>query len=276
MLSEKESPTYLDDGMRRYVFNWLLSARYWLGLMVGISGKSFDIFCHELQFLWYTSWGIRVSITPVNDHSPYYEMFKNASYEFSSRVFEFRIPNDRVEKLDSEFLKVVSEVEYLIEHFFPGIQRTNTWAVCNELKSDDCSGKGGFISLCYVIGEERICEKCLNSRKEKEAKGFEGFVYLIGNHEQKIYKIGLSRQPKERYKAFGTKLPFKVEILHQIETTDMKKAEKILHEWMKDKNTHGEWFSLSQNDVEFIYRLTTFEKDTFVDNLGNAVLEYPK
>jgi len=274
---EKESLSYLNEGIRDEVFTWLLSARYWLGYLTGISGKNFGALCHELQFMWYSNWGVRVSISPVSDHSPYYIMFRDSSLEFQQKTFEYHLPKSEYKSLDLEFLKLTFEVEYLIEHFFPGIQRTNTWTVCNVKESDNCIGKKyGKISLCYVIGDTMICDDCLHSRKEKDEKGFEGFVYLIGNHEQKIYKIGLSRQPKERYKAFRTKLPFEVEVIHQIETTDMKKAEKVLHNWMNDKNAHGEWFNLSQADVDFMCNLATFEKDNFIDKSGNVVLEYPK
>lgn len=276
MSSEKESPSYLDNEIRSQVVDWLLNARYWLGVMLGMNGKNFPLYCHELKYSWYSHNGVRVSISPANDHSPYYTLFRDSSTEFRYRVFDFRLPKSEYSELNESFLKLVSEVEYLIGKFFPNIERETTWAICESLKSDNCAGKNGWINLCYVIREEKICEDCIHVNNQNNSSDFEGFVYLIGNHEQKIYKIGLSRQPRERFKAFGTKLPFKVEILHQIETTDMKKAEKILHTWMKDKNTHGEWFNLPQSDVDFICQLSTFEKGNFVNMSGNAVLEYPK
>lgn len=281
MSSKQEMPTYLDEGIRADVFDWLLNARYWLGFMVGISGENFGDHSHELKFSWHSNWGIRVFISPNGELSPYHKIFKEASYEFRYKIFEYCLPKRDLDfDFDagpgSSFLNSISEIEYLIQKFFPNIHCANTWTLCNVLESNDCYGKKGYVSLCNNNGKMKICEKCSNARDERKAKGFDGFVYLIGNRKQKIYKIGLSRQPKERFKAFNTKLPFTVEILHQIEATDMKKAEKLLHDWMKDKNTHGEWFNLSQKEIDFICKLVTFEKDNFRDNLGNVVLKHSK
>lgn len=280
MSFEVESPSFLDEEIRNEVFTWLSNARYWLGYMVAINGENYGVLCHELEYGWnHSNWEIIASITPLSNRSPYYRMFEGTSREFRHKTFEYKIPSypTMTMSADLKLQKTTFEIEYLIEHFFPGIHRCNTWAVCNFNESENCIGKNnGEISLCGVFGETMICGECLRARTEKGVIGFEGFVYLIGNHEQKIYKIGLSRQPKESYKAFRTKLPDKVEVIHQIETTNMRKAEMVLLHWMSDKNDDSEWYNLSQSDIDFLCNLASFENDNFIDNLGNIILDFPK
>lgn len=277
---EVKSPSYLDEEIRNEVFTWLLKARYWLGYMVGMNGENYGALCHKLAYKWNRSnWEISVSIVPLSNRSPYYQMFEGASQEFRHKFFEYSIPSYPTMNVsaDLKLLKTTFEVEYLTEHFFPGIHRFNTWAVCNLNESENCIGKNnGEISVCGVFGETLVCGECLRARIEKGVIGFEGFVYLIGNHEQNKYKIVLSRQPKESYKAFSTKLFNKVEVIHQIETSNMERVEMVLLNWMSDKNDDGEWYNFSQSDINFLCNLAAFENDNFIDNLGNIVLNFPK
>lgn len=80
-----------------------------------------------------------------------------------------------------------------------------------------------------------------------------GYIYLLravtpDNH----YKIGLSKDPVKRIESMGVKLPFPIEPLHQFPTNHRFKAEKNLHEKYADKRVNGEWFNLSDADVQEI------------------------
>lgn len=81
-----------------------------------------------------------------------------------------------------------------------------------------------------------------------------GFVYLIQSPTT-AYKIGRTKNPRNRMKTFGIQLPFEVEYVCLIETNDMIGLEKELHERYANKRVNGEWFELSPHDVAEIKSL---------------------
>lgn len=76
-----------------------------------------------------------------------------------------------------------------------------------------------------------------------------GCVYLF-RLSTGHYKIGLSIDPKRRKREVISGLPLSVEIVHTIETNQMRCLERELHEKYREKR-HGktEWFDLDDADV---------------------------
>lgn len=86
---------------------------------------------------------------------------------------------------------------------------------------------------------------------QKEKINKNGFVYLlIGDNGN--YKIGASRNPKRRCQELRLSSCENHNIIHTIQTDDMFKLEKELHNIFNDKRNHSEWFKLDKNDVKFI------------------------
>lgn len=79
-----------------------------------------------------------------------------------------------------------------------------------------------------------------------------GFVYLIHNATQDTYKIGKSKDPVKRLSQLRTSSPDEIAIVCTIETSDMDRLEGELHQEFADKHIRGEWFRLTQPDVEYI------------------------
>ena len=79
------------------------------------------------------------------------------------------------------------------------------------------------------------------------------FLYLMYDSATGLYKIGKSFNPNTREKTLGGQTP----LISLIHTTKHKtpKMEKELHEKYKNKRVRGEWFELTQEDVEFIKSL---------------------
>lgn len=75
-----------------------------------------------------------------------------------------------------------------------------------------------------------------------------GYVYLIKSSTGH-WKIGRSKNPKDRLKTFGVILPFEVQYEHLIPADDMCKAESALHEKYAEKRVNGEWFLLTEDDI---------------------------
>jgi hypothetical protein len=113
---------------------------------------------------------------------------------------------------------------------------------------------------------KRDYEKYLEKQKRQEAKqGAKrsvkaertGYVYLIMETVKGYYKIGRSVDPDNRLKTFEVKLPFQVEYICTIHTSDMYILEKQLQDKYKNEGKHidGEWFALTLDDVEYIKSL---------------------
>lgn len=87
--------------------------------------------------------------------------------------------------------------------------------------------------------------------KEKESKV--GFIYIL--YGGGYYKIGLTNDIDRRLAQISPALPFTVELVHTIKTDDMVRIEHFLHEKFADKRANGEWFSLSDDDIEWLKQL---------------------
>lgn len=86
-------------------------------------------------------------------------------------------------------------------------------------------------------------------------KSVNGYVYVLKEINGKHYKIGHTKNPNSRMQTFKTKLPFKIEFDILIETEDMYALEKKLHKQYSKKRIEGEWFALSQVDLDTIRKL---------------------
>lgn len=76
-------------------------------------------------------------------------------------------------------------------------------------------------------------------------------VYVLKS--DKFYKIGVASAISKRVGMLQTGNPFKLEVITQINFTNYKDAynkEKELHRMFSDKHFHGEWFTLSDDDIK--------------------------
>ncbi len=79
-----------------------------------------------------------------------------------------------------------------------------------------------------------------------------GYVYLIKSEYG--YKIGKTKNMKQRTQLFGVKLPFSIEIAGYGWFNDYSAAEAEYHRRYAHKRLDGEWFKLSESDVLTISR----------------------
>jgi len=103
-----------------------------------------------------------------------------------------------------------------------------------------------------------------------------GFVYIIKEEDTNKYKIGKSNNLKNRFNVFGVKLPFEFEVIHVIHCDDYHRAETAFHNLFKNRHANGEWYELSQIEVDWLkigrypYEIQRYVKrDLFKDNLIN-------
>jgi hypothetical protein len=79
-----------------------------------------------------------------------------------------------------------------------------------------------------------------------------GFVYLIKSPYG--YKIGKTKNMKQRSQLFSVKLPFPIEIVHFGWFADYSAAEARYHRTYAHKRLEGEWFNLSEGDIAAVIR----------------------
>jgi hypothetical protein len=112
------------------------------------------------------------------------------------------------------------------------------------------------------------CIACYQEDGKYSAKPIEenGFNYLGYNPHLKLYKIGMSINPKNRVKNIrgGT------ELLHQFFTDNMRYSEKrLLYACNKQRsksmmyNGNCEWFNLNQEQIDYIKTITGFKEGKF-------------
>lgn len=84
----------------------------------------------------------------------------------------------------------------------------------------------------------------------KKEKDWSGFVYVL--HCNGVYKIGLSKDVSQRITEIQPVMPYPVTVVFVIETIDMRALEIQLHEQYAGKRLNGEWFALTEQDIENI------------------------
>lgn len=98
-----------------------------------------------------------------------------------------------------------------------------------------------------------------------------GYVYLIGEvGDEGRYKIGSTRAKNvnTRMKQLQTGNSSELYIVQFYETDYPFKLEKMLHNHFKSRNLIGEWFELSESDVE-AFKGVCEEKMRVVESLKN-------
>jgi hypothetical protein len=79
-----------------------------------------------------------------------------------------------------------------------------------------------------------------------------GFVYLIKSPYG--YKIGKTKNMKQRSQLFSVKLPFSIEVVHFGWFADYSAVEAHYHRIYAHKRLEGEWFNLDDGDITAITR----------------------
>jgi hypothetical protein len=82
------------------------------------------------------------------------------------------------------------------------------------------------------------------------ALGKPGFIYVL--KAGPFYKIGLTKDPDVRRKALAVALPYKDQVIFTIPVPDMFGHERYLHELFAHKRANGEWFELTDDDLDVI------------------------
>lgn len=103
-----------------------------------------------------------------------------------------------------------------------------------------------------VIDRSVVKEKVVvPSMDEMSASGFVYVVYIDTGLER-IYKVGLAKHFGARMDQHQTSSPFEICVAICYYTGNMRMEERTLHAMFQDKHVRGEWFRLSDSDLDAI------------------------
>ena len=103
------------------------------------------------------------------------------------------------------------------------------------------------------------------------------FVYLV-RAENGLHKIGIAANARERFLGIRSQSPAPVALEFCMRCPRALEIERALHSRFVSKRHHGEWFDLSEDDVEYVKSLgmnvqvlhTGDSLRRFVDSLGRV------
>lgn len=99
---------------------------------------------------------------------------------------------------------------------------------------------------------EEIIEKRFKSNKQSRNALREASIYFLQDQFTKWIKIGMSRDLKSRIKSHRTANPT-VKLLFYFDGVEVD--EKIIHNYFSKKWMQGEWFELSNNDLNRLHEM---------------------
>ena len=80
----------------------------------------------------------------------------------------------------------------------------------------------------------------------------DGFIYLIKLHNQDVYKLGVSNNPKRRICDIDSYLPFDLEILSIHYFKNVYDIEGLISDKIKDFSLRREWYSMPIEEAKKI------------------------
>ncbi len=108
-----------------------------------------------------------------------------------------------------------------------------------------------YADILELLPQGKNAGDTFDQYPDTNVKTKDGFVYLgmLKIDTKKRYKIGKTNFVERRHSELSFQLPEKLELVHYIRTDDMTGIESYWHKRFADKNTNGEWFDLSSDEV---------------------------
>jgi hypothetical protein len=160
------------------------------------------------------------------------------------RLYEdefFYLPNSFVDNMSC--LSSGSVAVYLFYEYNRAINKDKTYFTYKEIMNG--TGIKSKTTIRKAIVE--LSEKgYINKLKEN----YQGYVYLI--ESQGYYKIGKAKNFTQRTKHLDTIMPIDTTLIYSFHSQDYTNAEKTLHNKYKHLRHKGEWFALTEQEINEI------------------------
>ena len=114
---------------------------------------------------------------------------------------------------------------------------------------DNCRDAMG-VKECRYGYEKLYFETPVIPPREPEPLNPVGYIYVL--QCQEFYKIGIADDIKKRMASLQTGNPIKLRLILCQRHSDYKTMERWYHQKFRAKQIQGEWFKLSDDDVEWL------------------------
>lgn len=125
------------------------------------------------------------------------------------------------------------------------------------------------ILQCFDKYNPNDASAAAESESSEEPVG-KGFVYFIQEDFSDRVKIGKTENLEQRMETFGVKLPFQIKLIHSIVSENHNYTEKLFHIHFSDRHTNGEWFELSDKDIQWI------KSGQYTKRIMDSIVKAPK
>ncbi|MFS0688961.1 GIY-YIG nuclease family protein [Sporosarcina sp. 179-K 8C2 HS] len=159
-----------------------------------------------------------------------------------------------------------TEIKYILERFikefmfsFRSTHQDNNWKVVDVTTEEVCDECGIIVKKGSLRREHNrgrwatslVCEECiLQKAKKSETNG--GYIYFIREAQTGLVKIGRSTDVERRVQSLQISTPFDLEVVFKFYSDDYYLLETNCHNFFKSKKVRGEWYRLSEKDIECI------------------------
>ena len=103
-----------------------------------------------------------------------------------------------------------------------------------------------------VINELFFKKKKEGIHKLDHEHNIPGYVYFMKAKDDNLVKIGASKNPSKRKEQIERDLVFEIELINKIHSYNSYLLEKKLHQIHKPQRINGEWFALTDKQIEDI------------------------
>lgn len=148
---------------------------------------------------------------------------------------------------------MISNIAYQETYFDPKFQfdKLNKYAqkiVIEEKKLDQAiQNVNEAKRLSIEYSKDKKLEKVIKVKEEV------GYIYMIKSEYG--FKIGKSKNMKQRNKLYSIKMPFRFEYVFKNKCVDYHNLEVRLHTMFSEKHLNGEWFQLTDDDIDRVYQI---------------------
>ena len=112
-----------------------------------------------------------------------------------------------------------------------------------------CKALNCTIGDLYSLVNKAEYEKVEKRKEEREKALNKGYIYFILNEANGLIKIGRSADVENRLYQLQYKTGQPLRLLKKIPSDSVVQQEKELHELYSNKRIHGEWFDITEEDI---------------------------
>lgn len=170
-------------------------------------------------------------------------------WRISRRAHEDRLESLYFLQLDTLSFQVYMQFLEFVMHgmVFPNPQLIADRIFCDVLDVE-------MLAIPFLVDLELLWQGIDTSVTNAEIARRQGYVYVVQSPTG-YYKIGRTRNPRNRLRTFEVKLPFEVEYSLVLLENNAISAEKMWHEFFEDCRVGGEWFALESYQLRMMCEL---------------------